>query len=449
MKKQKTILGLLFVLTAVFLTGCEEDKENPAFADDAIPRIFGWSVINKYFIDIKDPLILSMKVSPADGAAYKWFIDGVEVEDTERLEHKFEEVKTYILKFEVERNGVKNSRQAEVTVTKPFVPKTYAKKIVGFITRDGSLGTINLKNLTHLVISSAVVEEVPGKESLVDTTFTTLDVPLIIKAAHNEGVYVLLDVTGRLVNINGGGEYGSYGFYDVIKDPEKRDNAIATFLKFAADNDFDGVNIYLNNASEEPGKLNPGILTAFFKAIPPVLPEGPNGKFFYTASVPGGWLSSELKPVAGIEEIDWVHLHPFRYGDPAITADAPFSAFTDLAATWISFGLPKEKIVNGIPACGLHYHYPNDGTTVGWGNLWMYTTYESYKSILERDAAADTKNKLEVDDGIFYDGHPSVQQKAQYVIAQGFGGLMIWGVENDTQDQTKSLVKAASTAVGN
>lgn len=449
MKKINTILGMLFAMTIVLMTGCEEDKENPAFADDAIPRIFGWSTSNKYFIDIEDPLILDMKVSPSDGATYKWFIDDVEVDGAARLEHRFEEVKTYIVKFEVERNGIKNSRQAEVIVTKPFVPKTYAKKVVGFMTRDGSLETIDLKNLTHLVISSAVVEEVEGRESLVDTTFTTLNVPLIVKAAHNEGIYVLLDVTGRLVNINGGGEYGNYGFYDVIKDSEKRDNAIEAFLKFAEDNDFDGINIYLNNASEDLGKLEPEVLTAFFNAIPAMMPEGPNGEFFYTASVSGGWLTSEFKPVVDVEAIDWVHLHPFRYGDPAITEDAPYWAFTDLAATWIGFGLPKEKIVNGIPACGLHYHYPDDGTTVGWGNMWMYTTYESYKSILDRDATAYTKNKLEVDDGIFYDGHPSVQQKAEYVVTQDFGGVMIWGVESDTKDQTQSLIKAASTALGN
>lgn len=429
------------------LSGCEDPVENPSFGPDEQPRIFGWSTVNKYFVDIKDSLVIDMKISPSQGATYKWFVNDVEVSSKRRFSYKFSDTETYKIKFEVDRNGVKNSRQGDAVVTKPFVAKTYNKKVVGFMTRDGSLETINLKNLTHLVISSAVVEEIG--DQLVDTTFTTLNIPLIIKAAHNEGVYVLLDVTGRLVNMTGGGEYGSYGFYNVIKDEAKRDKAIATFLKFARDNAFDGVNIYLNNASEDAGILKPAITLPFYQAIAAALPEGPNGKFFYTASAMGGWLTSELKPITQVEEIDWVNLHPFRYGAPEISEDAPYSGFVDLAATWESFGMPKEKIVNGIPAFGLHYIYPHDGTTVGWGNMWMYTSYDSYKSILARDAQAHTKNKLDVDDGIFYDGHPSVQQKSQYVLDAGLGGVMVWGIENDTQDQTRSLVKAASTALGN
>jgi hypothetical protein len=447
MRTFKYMVMIPMIVVGMLMTSCEETADNPVFGDDAVPRIFGWSTVNKYFLDISDSLILNMKVSPENGATYKWFIDGVQVSDERVLRYKFTEVKTYTVKFEVERNGILNSREGEAIVTKPFVAKAYNKKVVGFMTRDGSLESINLKNITHLVISSAVVDE--NLSALVDTTFSTLNIPLIIKAAHNEGVYVLLDVTGQLVNMNGGGYYGNYGFYNVVKDPVKRSKAIDTFLKFAKDNDFDGVNIYLNNASEDQGILKQEFTLPFFQEIAEKLPEGPNGEFFYTASAPGGWLTSELKVVVNIEAIDWVHLHPFRYGDPSISADAPFWAFTDLAATWNGFGLPKEKIVNGIPAFGLHYFYPDDGTTVGWGNMWMYTSYDSYKSILARDAQAHTKNHLDVDDGIFYDGHPAVQQKAQYVLDAQLGGVMVWGIENDTQDQSKSIVKAISTTFGN
>jgi GH18 family chitinase len=79
----------------------------------------------------------------------------------------------------------------------------------------------------------------------------------------------------------------------------------------------------------------------------------------------------------------------------------------------------------------------------------MFTAYESYKSILARDANAHTKSMLNVDDGIYYDGHAVVQQKAQYVLDQDFGGLMIWSLESDSRDQSKSLLKVANTALGN
>lgn len=436
-------------LIGMFISSCEDTADNPAFDGDAVPRIFGWIEGGKYFLDISDELVLNMPVSPSDGATYKWFIDGVQVSDERVLRHTFPEVKSYTLRFEVERNGVMNFREGEAIVTKPFVAKDYNKKVVGFMTRDGSMESINLDNITHLVISSAIIDEFLGASSYVDTTFNSLNIPLIVKAAHNKGVYVLLDVTGQIGYANGGGVYGNYGFYNVVKDAEKRSKAIDTFLKFAVDNDFDGVNIYLNNASEDTGIIKPEFTTPFYEEIAAKLPEGPNGKFFFTASAQGGWLTSEYKVVVSIEEIDWVNLHPFRYGEPSITADAPFWAFTDLAATWISFGMPKEKIVNGIPAFGLHYFYPDDGTVVGWGNMWMYTSYDSYKSILARDPDAHTKNYLAVDDGIFYDGHPAVIDKANYVETAELGGIMVWGIENDTPDQSKSMVNAIKTTFGN
>jgi PKD repeat protein len=447
MKKIKSILIMSFVFTVLVITGCEDKAENPVFAEDEIPRIFNWA--NTYAIQITDVLKINVQVSPSNGATYKWFIDDVEVSSELPFTHQFEEAKNYTVKFEVTRNGVVNSRQAQVLVIKPFVPKEYNKKMVGFLTRDGSLDDVDFSNLTHLVISSAVVGEVDGQSSLVDTTFTTLDIPLIVKAAHNAGVYVMLDVTGNLINLNGGGYYADYGFYNVIADETKRAVAISTIMKFASDNDLDGVNIYLNNTSEGPDALNAAKVKSFFEAIVPALPDGPSGEFFYSASVPGGWTTGALSSIVTIEDIDWVNIEPYRYEDLSPTAHSPFWAFTDLAATWINFGLPKEKIVGGFPAFGLHYHMPTDGTTVTWGNLWMYTTYESYRSILERDANAHTKSKLEVDDGIFYDGHDVVQQKAQYVLDQGFGGLMIWSLESDSQDPAKSLLKVANTALGN
>jgi hypothetical protein len=401
-------------------------------------------------LEIEDPLTINLQVSPANDATYKWFVDDEEVATSLAFNYQFEEAKNYTLRFEVTRNGVSNSRQAQVLVIKPFVPKEYNKKMVGFLTRDGSLEDVDFSNLTHLVISSAVVGEVEGQASLVDTTFTTLDVPLIVKAAHNAGVYVMLDVTSKIINLNGGGYYADYSFYNVIADDAKRAVAISTFMKFAVDNDFDGVNIYLNNTSEGPDALNAGKVKSFYEAVASALPDGPNGVFFYSASVPGGWTTGALSSAATVERIDWVNIQPFRYEDLSPTAHSPFWAFTDLAATWINnFGLPKEKIVGGFPAFGLRYDMPTDGTTVTWGNLWMFTAYESYKSILARDANAHTKSMLNVDDGIYYDGHAVVQQKAQYVLDQDFGGLMIWSLESDSRDQSKSLLKVANTALGN
>lgn len=447
MKKFKYILYIPVMLLALAITSCEDTAKNPVFGDDELPRIFGWPLGNSFAVDIEDSLVLDFTISPANDATYQWFLDDVEISTDKRLEIEFDEVKEYNLKFVVTRNNVVNSRQAIVNVTedRPFEPKPFQKKMIGFLTRDGSLNDVNFAHLTHLVISSAIVGEVEGK--LVDTTFTGMDIPQIVSAAHSAGVYVMLDVTGNMVNLTGGGLYADYAFFNVIADPAKRTTAINTIMKFATDNKLDGINIFLNNTSE--GSLDQAVVKSFFEAIPDALPDGPNGVFFYSATVPGGWTTQTLAPVSKIDAIDWINIQAFRYEDLAPVSHSPQWAAADLAAQWMGLGVPKEKIVIGFPAFGLHYFLPDDGTVVGWGNLWQFTAYKSFKSLLATDPDAHTKNLIAVDDGIFYDGHPAVIEKATYVVDQEFGGLMMWSVESDTKDPVKSLLKAAYTGLGN
>ena len=70
MKNLKYIMIIPFVLTALFITSCEDEAENPSFASDELPKIFGWSTFNKYFVDVKDSLKLTMVVSPDENATY-------------------------------------------------------------------------------------------------------------------------------------------------------------------------------------------------------------------------------------------------------------------------------------------------------------------------------------------------------------------------------------------
>ncbi|MCV9388766.1 glycosyl hydrolase family 18 protein [Reichenbachiella ulvae] len=443
----KITLGLAFM--AVFLS-CEEEVQNPGFESDDIPRIFGWEQI--YGVDIEDSLYINVQVSPSDGVTYSWQLDGEEISTDPNLKYKFEDPSTYEVHLAIMRNGVPNTRTATVEVNKPFVPKEYNKKMVGFLTSAGSLADVDFSNLTHLVISYAIVDEVAYPETIVDTTFAKdMNVPQIVQSAHNAGVYVMLDVTDNMAAINGGGLYGDLTFYEAISDADKRAKVISTVVKFAVDNQLDGINFYLNNTWGGPGSLDPDILSAFFSEVPDYLPAGPgpDGEFFYTASVPGGWTTSVLSPLAAVERIDWVNIQPYRYENLSPTSHSPGWAFGDLAATWIGLGMPAEKIVGGFPAFGLKYDMPTDGTAVTWGNLWMYATYHSFKEILTMDAEAHTKSMLDVDDGLYYDGHATIQEKANVVLDQGFGGMMMWSIESDTKDQEKSLLNAAYDALGN
>ncbi|PIB34012.1 hypothetical protein BFP72_00485 [Reichenbachiella sp. 5M10] len=440
---------LLMVIVSMFVS-CAEEVENPSFDSDELPRIFGWEQL--YGTNIEDSLKIAVQVSPSDGVTYSWTLDGVEVSTEPTFEYLFDDPKTYEVHLAIERNGVPNTRTATVEVNQPFVPKDYAKMMVGFLTSAGSISDVDFSSLTHLVISSAVVDEVAFPETIVDTTFAdAMNIPQIVQSAHNAGVYVMLDVTDDMAAITGGGLYGDVTFFDAVADADKRAKVLETIMKFAVDNQLDGVNFYLNDTWGGPGSLDAAAIGAFYAAVPDYLPEGPgpDGEFFYSVSVPGGWTTSLLSPLAAVERIDWVNIQPYRYEDLSPTSHSPGWAFTSLADTWIGLGVPAEKIVGGFPAFGLKYDMPTDGTVVGWGNLWMFATYHTYKEILSMDAEAYSKNMLSVDDGLFYDGHPAVTEKANAVLSQGYGGMMMWSIESDTKDPETSLLKAAYSALGN
>ncbi len=99
MKTLKYIVMIPVFMIGMFMSSCEDTAENPAFEEDAVPRIFGWIEGGKYFLDISDELVLDMPVSPSDGATYKWLIDGVQVSDERVLRHSFTEVKSHTLRF--------------------------------------------------------------------------------------------------------------------------------------------------------------------------------------------------------------------------------------------------------------------------------------------------------------------------------------------------------------
>ncbi len=172
-----TINIVAFLLVSTLYVGCDETLDNPTFASDAIPRIFGWET--NYGTDIEDPISITVQVSPSDGVTYSWMLDGVEVSTDPTFEKLFDDPKEYDIHLEVTRNGVTNTRTGVIAVNKPFVPKSYNKKMIGHLTKAGNFADISFENLTHLVISSAVVARVEGQESLVDTTFTDLNIPLI------------------------------------------------------------------------------------------------------------------------------------------------------------------------------------------------------------------------------------------------------------------------------
>ena len=442
------INSLLFaILSLLLLQACNDDSaDNPAFGDTDVPRIYiDWQ--KDMLFSTGDTLRLYPDVSPADGATYKWTLGDKVISQDKHVEYIIEEYGEFSLKFEVERNGIFNSRTSDLVIAKPFVPKEYEKMAVGFLSIDGSLSDVNWNNITHLIVTSSVVQS----SGLPDITFdgSTLNIPTLITAAHNNGVYILVEFSGILGSyVNGAPEYASYNFYNAAISPKVRKETIKTMIDYATATGFDGINVYMDNASETGAFNDPQSLRNFYEELAQTAPETTDrGKFYLSMSVVSGWTKSALDGVVTTEGYDWINVLAFSAEDLAPADHSPFWLFVDDAAYWNSVGVAKEKIIITAPAFGLRYH--GNVADYTWGNLWEYTEYIGYRTICNEYPDAPNSNRIDIDNGLFYDGINEVKEKAEYVVSEGYGGMALWSIDNDSKEDGKSLMQQISTSLGN
>ncbi|MDR0753905.1 MAG: hypothetical protein LBF04_00755 [Prevotellaceae bacterium] len=438
------------LLLSLSISCTNDDADNPTFGDNDVPVIFVDWAENMAF-NVGDVIRISPQVSPSDGVIYKWIYNDEIVSTDKNLEYTVTEFGNFVLKLEVDRNGVKNSRITNVLVVKPFEPKTYNKKSIAYITVDGSVADVPWNDITHLIVSSAVI----GADGLPDLTFggrTTLDIPTLISTAHNYGVFVLIEFSGAITYLNAIHAYGSLTFYDAAVAANREEFA-NNLVQIMIDNKFDGINVYMDKA-DDGAYIDPATLKDFYEKLGVALKAVKNNlndieyDYLLSMSVYGGWTNATLSGMVNIPTYDWINVLAFAAED---LTPAPHSSpwyFSDQINQWLNlYGVAPSRIVGVAPAFGLRYFGNTADYT--WGNLWQYTEYIPYRTLCSTYPNAHEVNQQAVDNGIFYDGFPAVAEKAQYVNDNNLGGMALWSVESDSKDETKSLMKKINDLLGN
>ncbi|MDR0371375.1 MAG: hypothetical protein LBH80_05940 [Prevotellaceae bacterium] len=443
----KKIKDLLFILAPLFLFfSCGSDSaDNPVFGESDVPRIYiDWQ--KDMVFSTGDTIRLYPEISPADGATYIWTLGDKVISTEKTLEYEITEFGEFVLRFEVARNGVKNHRMANLVIAKPFVPKTYTKRSVAFLSINGSVSDIQWDEVTHVILTSSVVQQsgAPNFEFENGPNISAL-----ITTAHNNGIYVLMDFSGALGSyVSGATVYGSYDFYNAAISPTVRQDLINEMLRFVNTNGFDGINIYMDKASETGVFDNPAALREFYEELAAQAPETTDrGDFLLTMSMVAGGTRSALDEVVTVPEYDWINILAFGGEDLIPGPHASFWMFTDNIDYWTGKGIGKEKINPVAPAFGLRYF--GDISEYTWGNLWQFTEYRGYRAICDEYPNAHETNNINVDNGLFYDGLNEVKAKAEYIVSQDYGGMGLWSVENDSKDAAKSLMKQINASLGN
>ncbi len=456
---------LLAILPLFFFISCEnDDGDNPGFADDEVPRIYiDWQ---EYMTrNVGDVITFSPQVSPSDGASYKWTLDDKVISTEKDLSYTITEKMIGVLKFTVTRKDTCNSRTTNVLVPKDFVPKTYNKKSVAFLTGNGSIGAVDWENITHLIVSSAVVN---ADGSLNMSNISGLNLGTLITYAHHYGVFIILEVSGALNSyMNAAPVYGSYTFYNnaVGGNYQTLANSI---VEQAKEYGFDGVNVYMDKANTDNGQFaDAAKLREFYAYLANQMKAGKNNlsgndyDYIMSMSVVAGWTRGSLYTATSLTTYDWINVLAFAIEDlDAVPHASQWAAENEIAqwmTTWIG-PITADRLVLGVPAFGLRYTgIPNDYT---WANLGNYTQYIPYRSIVSQYADAPTKNQIVlIDNGgdkskavdkIFYDSPLAIKDKAAFAISKDLAGMALWSIENDVKEPASaSLIKQMNSSLGN
>lgn len=274
---------------------------------------------------------------------------------------------------------------------------------------------IDYPRLTHINLAF----ENPVNEGG-ELSFNSKNERLIAKA-HASNVKVL-------VSIGGGSASGDKAllsrYFDLLAEA-KRAGFVAKLADYVSAHNFDGLDVDLEGPSinQDYGAFIAD-LSASLKA---------KGKLL-TAALSKGYGGDKV-PNSVFESFDFVNVMaydgagPWQPNAPGQHSSLQFAK--DNITYWLGRGLPKAKAVLGVPFYGY-----------GFGEAFRKRDYP-YSEIVAGYPGAESAD--EIGNTIWYNGLPTIRAKAQYVVDQGLGGVMIWSLDYDVPGDRSLLSAIAET----
>jgi len=226
-----------------------------------------------------------------------------------------------------------------------------------------------------------------------------------IKNAHGTAILVALGGWGR-----------SDGFAAMATDQAARANFIQNITQFCLDNQFDGADFDWEFPADQAEVNAYAILLVEVKQA-----FQPHGLLVTVALSSWQELGS-----AAYEAVDRVHLMSYDHSGEHSTYD---DAVGDVDAM-LGQGVPQEKLYLGVPFYGRDIDNAN--------NYYTYTEIVS-----DYHPAPD----VDLVSNIYFNGINTIQAKTRYALRQGLGGIMIWEVGQDSDEEDYSLLSAINQAL--
>ena len=270
-------------------------------------------------------------------------------------------------------------------------------KVTGYLPhyRAGVIDALPYDLLTDIVYFS--IE--PGTNGSIDSSHAQ---PETLKK-----LTTLAKPRGVNVHVCVGGWGKSKGFSKMAADPVTRSVFVRNLILFLKKHELDGADIDWEHPKTKVEVENfQKLLIELKKAFRPHGLE-------LTIAV-SGW-GTYLKPET-IPFVDRIHVMAYDQGTP----HSPFAGATRDMKHWEKQGVPKSKLVLGIPFYGRNFK----NQALGYSDI-----LNRFKPGADSDLAG----------GYHFNGPATIRKKTAYAIREGYGGVMIWELGQDAKGKNSLL----------
>ena len=281
-------------------------------------------------------------------------------------------------------------------------------RVIGYYSGDlfdEPLENLKTDKLTHIMYAFLI----PQKDGSVLPLAEEENVRQLIKKAHNDNCKVYIAV--------GGWSYNDVPlqpvFEEASKTPETRKRLVESIINVVEDYNFDGVELDWEYPNASSAKNYEELIVDLSAEL------RKNGKHL-TAALNGAWSQTEGPEVskyvsdACLDAFEFISVMSYDMNNEQ---HSPFWFANTSIDYWLNRGVSAEKIVLGMP-------------------LYARPTFMQYRHLVEKNADFAYTDYAEVDGKVsHYNGLPTLCKKT-ILAAKKAGGVMLFDVNEDTNDET-------------
>lgn len=416
----KMICKLLLMLVPSLLLSCGKEPGAGASLDDIV-----FNGPEKIELMAGESIELSLSIPSGLKVDISWVYDRKVLSTSDKLAFSVDSPQEGTLTI-----ILKDSNKKTRTIERPVLVlrKEGGYKVIGYLPQYKNTTDIPWGKLTHVNLAFAKVKS----DGTLDDAGIRNVFGSLSRTASSYGVRLVLSLGG------GGGSDEQAAITAALLNENARKKIVQNAVKTVQDLSLAGIDLDYEDWDWGKGSGNVANQAAVLDLLTQLRSELGNASILSAAAsvntFENGWYSSEI-----ISLLDYITIMTYDKTGTWSASEgphAPYDYFTGACVTAVNLGIPKEKIIPGIPFYGRIF--PSGKPA----NSYIIT----YSDIVKTYSGAENKDSIE-SEHLWYDGVPMVTRKTQYVKEQELGGVMIWEITQDATTASASLLNAINATL--